>query len=303
VRALVPEYEMVRARSLEEALALLSKEGVDGGWRPFAGGTDVMVMFETGKLAHRRYVSIFGLRELGGIEVTDAEVSIGAGVTYAEIRRHELLSRELPMLGMSAAETGAIAIQNRGTIGGNIANASPAADTPPVLLAYGASLELASTAGRRRVPYASFHTGYKKTLLAPGELIARVIVPRPRAGERRVEHFRKVGTRRAQAITKVGVAACVVLPSEGRPAEARIALVSVGPTTALATRTGALVTAALDARASLDAALADAARAAIAEDVTPIADVRSTAAYRLKVAQNLAAEVVEKVAAAVWAAG
>src|SRR6266478_5587453 len=158
MRAYVPSYDLVSPASLGEALDFLAR---DDQWQPFAGGTDLMVLLEAGKLPHKNYVNIWNLSELRGIEVTDSQVTLGALTTYTEIQNHETLRAEFPMLCQAASETGGLAIQNRGTIGGNIANASPAADSPPALLAYDAELELVSKTGSRRVRYSNFHTGYK----------------------------------------------------------------------------------------------------------------------------------------------
>ena len=165
------------------------------------------------------------------------------------------------MLGHAAAETGGVATQNRGTIGGNIANASPAADTPPALLVYDAELQLISVRGRRRVPYDAFHLGYKKMDLAPDELIACVRLPKRASGWR--EHYRKVGTRKAQAISKVSLAARVRFHgTSGRCADVRIALGSVAPTVV---RAGSAEGAIRGQR--LDPAVIDAAVHALAQDI------------------------------------
>ncbi|MGE5815231.1 MAG: FAD binding domain-containing protein, partial [Acidobacteriota bacterium] len=178
MRGFLPAYELREAASLEEALGLLASE--HGAWRPFAGGTDLMVLLESGVLPRGRYLSIWNLRELRGITADKGELSIGALTTYSDVRASALLEHEFPLLGRAARETGGIAIQNRGTIGGNIANASPAADTPPALLVYDAELELGSVRGTRRVPYSSFHRGYKQIDLAPDELIVKIVLPRGR---------------------------------------------------------------------------------------------------------------------------
>src|SRR5271154_3166755 len=148
-------------------------------WKPFAGGTDLMVLLEAGKLPHKKFLSIWKLPELHGIVVTPTHVTIGALTTYSEVRRHELLAREFPLLCRAAAETGSIATQNRGTLGGNIANASPAADSPPALLVYDAELELVSASATRWLSYQSFWKGYKQTSLHAGELIRAIRVARP----------------------------------------------------------------------------------------------------------------------------
>src|SRR4029453_3756769 len=137
MRAYVPSYQLVSPASLDEALDALS---ANGSWKPFAGGTDLMVLLEAGKLPHRNYLNIGGVNELGGIEVTDEHVTLGALTTYTEVQQHPVLRAEFPMLCQAAKETGGVAIQNRGTLGGNIVNASPAADSPPALLAYDAEL-------------------------------------------------------------------------------------------------------------------------------------------------------------------
>lgn len=281
MRAYVPAYELVVPRTMGEALALLADE--PGAWRPFAGGTDLMVLLEAGLLAHRRFFSVWGLGELRGIEVGDDAVTLGALTTYTDVRRSEVIRREFPMLVAAARETGGLAIQNRGTVGGNICNASPAADTPPALLAYGAEVELVSRVGARWVAYDEFHTGYRQTVMRPDELLARVRLPRPAEGAR--HFYRKVGTRRAQAISKVCFAALLTPGEGGRVGGARLAFGSVAPTVVRARRAEA----ALDGRATDE----DAVRRALdqlARDIAPIDDLRSTARYRLRVAQNLLAE-------------
>src|ERR1700741_5399029 len=176
MRSYVPGYELQETRNLEDALERLALE--PGAWKPFAGGTDLMVLLEAGKLQHRKFLSIWKLPELRGIVLTPAHVTLRALTTYSEIRRHELLAREFPLLCRAAAETGSIATQNRGTLGGNIANASPAADSPPALLVYDAQIELISSKGTRRLPYRDFHTGYKKMELRNDELIWRLHLDR-----------------------------------------------------------------------------------------------------------------------------
>jgi CO/xanthine dehydrogenase FAD-binding subunit len=272
---------MVVPRTLAEALALLRDE--PGVWRPFAGGTDLMVLLEAGKLEHRKFFSVRHLSELRGVAESDGGVRVGALTTYTDVRRSELLGRHFPMLGQAARETGGIAIQNRGTLGGNIANASPAADTPPALLAYGASVELVSAAGTRRVPYAEFHTGYKQTVMRADELIAGVVLPRPAEGAR--HFYRKVGTRRAQAISKVCFAALAEAGDGGALGTVRVALGSVAPVVLRCTRTEGV----LGGRRP-DAELSRSAAEELAREITPIDDIRSTSRYRTRVAQNLLVE-------------
>ena len=224
MRAYLPAYEMETPLDLAAALERLAAES--GVWKPFAGGTDLMVLLEAGKLPHKKFLNIWNLEELRGIEVCTEHVTLGALTTYAEVQRNETLAREFPLLCRAAAETGSVATQNRGTLGGNIANASPAADSPPALIVYDAEIEIVSAGGARWVPYASFHTGYKKMNLHAGELIRRIRLTRKHAGWK--QYFRKVGTRRAQAISKICLAAAARMEA-GRIADVRIAVGSVAP--------------------------------------------------------------------------
>ena len=280
MRSYVPGYDLRAPATLGEALDLLAHE--PGRWRPFAGGTDLMVLLEAGRLAHREYVSLWNLRELRFIDVHEADVVLGGVTTYSDVLQHDALDREFPLLCRAAAETGGVANQNRGTIAGNIANGSPAADTPPSLLAYDAELELVSRRGSRRVAYEHFHTGYKQMDLAPDELIRSIRLPR----SRRIRHqfYRKVGTRRAQAISKICFAGVLTL-ADGTVEDARIALGSVAPTVVRARKAEA----ALRGR-RLDSGIVATAREALAREIAPIDDIRSTARYRLQVAGNLLEE-------------
>jgi CO/xanthine dehydrogenase FAD-binding subunit len=276
---LLDNYTLVAPGSLGEVLDDLSRHP---GARPFAGGTDLMVLLEAGQLPEGRYVSLQHCPELLGIqEIDGGRVSIGAMTTYTEIQRSRRLARDYPMLGMAARETGGVATQNRGTIGGNIANASPAADTPPVLLVYDAELELISAAGSRRLPYAKFHLGYKQMDLRPGEIVGRVILPLPQRGS---VYFRKVGTRRAQAISKVCLAGMIRVEANAIQ-DVRIAFGSVAPTVLRAMTTE-------DALRGqpLDAGTIAAAERALLTEIAPIDDIRSTARYRARVAANLLRE-------------
>jgi len=282
---LFDQYQLVTPASLQEALDDLARHPAA---RPFAGGTDLMVVLEAGHLPPGRYVSLQNCRELLGIDEgngPDAGVSIGALTTYTGIRNSARIAASYGMLPRAAGETGGLATQNRGTIGGNIANASPAADTPPALLVYDASLDLASKAGTRRVPYAAFHTGYKKMDLKPGEIVARIHLP-PRAPGWR-DYYRKVGTRRAQAISKVCFAGAVLMKGD-KVSDVRIALGSVAPTPVRATRTEA----ALRGKRLDDRTIAAATDVLISE-IAPIDDVRSTARYRTRVAVNLLREFLK----------
>jgi CO/xanthine dehydrogenase FAD-binding subunit len=252
-----------------------------GEWKPFAGGTDLMVLLEQGKLAHGKYLSLWALQELRGIEVSNDFVSIGALTTYSQLQRHDLLRKEFPLICRAAAETGGIANQNRGTLGGNIANASPAADSPPALLVYDADLELISTRGARWIPYRGFHTGYKKMNLAGDEIIRSIRLPRTKA--KWAQFYRKVGTRKAQAISKVCLAAAVEI-DDRKIRDVRIALGSVAPTVLRCEKTEALL------RGRTVADEISEARRQLRAEISPLDDFRSTADYRTRVAQNLLEE-------------
>src|ERR1700730_19437471 len=177
MRSYVPAYKLFSPASLHDALEVLARD--PEVWKPFAGGTDLMVLLESGKLPHKNYVNIWNLKELRGVEVTGADVTMGALTTYTDVQANAVLREEFPMLCQAAKETGGLAIQNRGTIGGNIVNASPAADSPPALLAYDAELEFVSTKGPRTIPYHSFHTGYKQMDIRAEELLRAIRLPRP----------------------------------------------------------------------------------------------------------------------------
>jgi CO/xanthine dehydrogenase FAD-binding subunit len=243
-----------------------------------AGGTDLMVT------ANHRPVpagilDVWRLPGLGGITATNDHVTIGAGATWYEVETHtDILARWLP-LALAAREIGALQIQARGTIGGNVGTSSPVGDSLPVLLALDAELELRSPRGARTVAYRDFCTGYRKTLLAADELIAAVTIPAQHGAARQL--WRKVGTRRAQSISKV-MAAAVLRVDGGRFVEARIGLGAVADRPIRATAVEQVLLGAAPGEPT-----AAAAAAALAGMIQPISDVRSTAAYRLQVVQNV----------------
>ena len=269
--------ELVAPPDLAGVLALLAT----GEHRPFAGGTDLMVLAEAGTLPAARFVSLWHLDALRGVTIGDEGARLGALTTYTDVRAHAELGRDWPLLARAAAETGGIAIQNRGTLGGNVANASPAADSPPALLVYDAELELLSARGTRRVPYADFHLGYRRMDLRPDEIIAAVHLPARAAGWRDAYH--KVGTRRAQAISKVCFAGAALLDGD-RVRDVRLAWGSVAPVPLRARRTEAVLRG-----ERLGPALLRAAGEELGRELAPVDDFRSTAEYRRRVAQNLLA--------------
>jgi CO/xanthine dehydrogenase FAD-binding subunit len=287
MRSNLRDFLLEEPRGLAAALEIMHRE--PGAWNPFAGGTDLMVLFEAGKLQHRRFLNFQNLLELRGIEVTPEFVTLGALTTYTEVRNHRAITGEFPLLARAAAETGSIATQNRGTLGGNIANASPAADSPPALYVYDAELELVSNAGARWVSYEKFWTGYKKLDLRENEVIRRIRIPRNKGGW--THYYRKVGTRRAQAISKVCFAAAARFES-GKIADIRIALGSVAPTVLRAQNTEQILRG-----QSLVPELLRVAQETLAHEIAPIDDMRSTARYRRRVARNLLAEFCETLSA------
>lgn len=266
----------LRPRSLDEALAA---RAAHPDWMILAGGTDLMVS------AHHRPVPV-GILDLwrqpalGGIRAEGATIVIGAGATWSEIERDPTVRASLAPLAAAAREIGALQIQARGTLGGNVGTSSPVGDSLPVLLALDASIEVASVRGRRLVPYATWCTGYRTTLLAPDELIVAAHVPVPGATTRTT--WRKVGTRRAQSISKVMGAAAITLDGD-TVVSARVALGAVA-------ERPIRITAVEDAVRGLPLAqAAEAARVALHTAITPIDDVRSTQVYRRDVAANVVA--------------
>jgi len=263
--------------NLGDALTLLAERPKE--WLPIAGGSDVMVQFAAGLLGTRKLLSIWNLPELRRIEVFPDEIRIGAGSTYTDLRKHELVAQEFPLLARAASWTGGIANQNRGTLGGNIVNASPAADSLPALLVYEAELILVSARGERRVPYVDFHAGYKRMQLAEDELILAICLKRRFSNW--FSYARKVGARNAQAIAKVCVAALGRMES-GKVADVRIARGRGAPIPIRLRETER----ALSGKRLNAETVALARRTAMAE-TQPIDDIRSTTRYRAAVAGNL----------------
>lgn len=264
------EPPVTSPRELDEAYAILA----EGPVRPIAGGTDLMVAL-TAELGEppERILDLWRLDALRGIALDGDAVSLGALTTYTDIRRSALCREHLPVLVEAAATIGAAQIQNRGTIGGNAVNASPAGDTLPILLAADATFVVGSTRGERTVAAAEFWPAYRQTALAPNELLLRIRIPL-RAG--RELRYRKIGTRRAQSISKVVMA---LGWRDGMPAapwtDVRLALGSVAATPIRARATEAV----LDGR-SPTPETADRAAETLAAELAPIDDVRSTAEYR-----------------------
>jgi xanthine dehydrogenase small subunit len=258
--------DLVRPRTLDEALRALR----EGPATPIAGCTDVYVGLHFGTERARRFMDLWPLDELRGLEAVENGLRLGALCTWSEIREAPLVAERLPILAAAAREVGGVQIQNRGTIGGNIANGSPAGDSLPVLAAAEAVVVLRSVDGERRVPFTGFYSGYRASVMRPDELVVAVEIPAVEGAQ----WFRKVGTRAAQAISKVVMAAV-------RGPSPRIAYGSVAATPVRVPRTEA----ALAAGGSIEEA-----QRVLADEIHPIDDVRSTAEYRKRVAINLLAQ-------------
>jgi CO/xanthine dehydrogenase FAD-binding subunit len=280
MRSNVANYELIAPASLDAVLQILADS--PDHYTPIAGGTELMVGLGAGRLQPKKLISLWNLEELRFIEVTPDAVIIGAGTTFTDIRKHPVIAAEFSILAQAASWTGSIANQNRGTIGGNIVNASPAADSPPVLLAYDAKLTLVSTRGPRTIPYRDFHLAYKETVLEPDELLHSITISRALKGYK--TYIRKVGTRNAQAISKVAIAALARM-KKGYVEDIRIGAASLREYPARLT----LTEQSLVGETITIAAIA-AARAAILNEARPIDDIRSTARYRATVAANLLEE-------------
>jgi CO/xanthine dehydrogenase FAD-binding subunit len=264
MKAIVTSRTLLEPKSVSDALRLLRDEGP---LVPMAGCTDLYVALNFGTLADQRFLNLWRLDDLRRIQASKRTLTIGALATYADMIRSPHVQRMAPMLVQASREVGGVQIQNRGTLGGNVANASPAGDTLPVLAALDAAVVLRSAAEERRVLFSAFYTGYRQTVRRPDELITAIEIPAV-AG---AQWFRKVGTRAAQAISKVVMAAV-------RADAPRIALGSVAPTVVRLPRTEAILAA--------GGSIAD-AQGALADEIQPIDDIRSTEAYRRRVAGNL----------------
>ena len=266
----------LRPRDLEEALVA---RAAYPEWMVLAGGTDLMVNANH-HAAPKGILDLWRLQAICFVRIADASIAIGAGTTWHEVERHPAIRERILPLALAAREIGALQIQARATLGGNVGTSSPVGDSLPVLLALDAELEVASVRGRRRVPYRDWCTGYRTTQLATDELIVAAHVPVPGPTTRTT--WRKVGTRRAQSISKVMGAAAITVDG-GVVTEARVALGAVAERPIRI----AAVESAVRGLALTDAA--EAARAALRSAIRPIDDVRSTASYRREVAENLVA--------------
>ena len=273
-------HELTAPGSLAGVLDLIA--AAPGEWTPIAGGTELMVAFAAGRLSATKLVSLWGIPELRFIEARQGRMVVGAGTTFCDLRKDPIIEAEFPLLAKASSWIGAIANQSRATLGGNLANGSPAADSSPALLVYDAEVELVSVHGKRRIAYAHFHTGYKKNAMTPDELVYAVHLPRRFA--RHKQYLRKVGTRRAMAVSKVALAATALL-QDGTIGEIRLAAASLAPFPARLLRTEATL---VGQQITPDTIRK--ARELIQSEARPIDDIRSTGEYRKQVAANLLEE-------------
>jgi len=280
-------HQLIAPGSLPAVLDVLAS--APGEWTLIAGGTEVMVAFAAGRLGARKLVNLWGIPDLRFIKTTSNSFVIGACTTFLDLRAHADLAAELPLIARCARWIGSIANQSRATIGGNLANGSPAADSSPALLVYDAEIELVSNRGSRRIPYSEFHIGYKQNAMAADELLYAIHLPRRFANHR--QYLRKVGTRRAMAISKVALAATALLKNSA-VGEIRLAAASLAPYPKRLLKTET----ALLAQPINKERILDASRALRAE-AQPIDDIRSTAAYRKHVAANLLREFLLELSA------
>jgi CO/xanthine dehydrogenase FAD-binding subunit len=283
MRSNVTQYDLIAPTTLDAALQILADSPAP--YTPIAGGTELMVALGAGRLQPRKLISLWNLEELRFIEVSGDAITIGAGSTFTDIRNHPVIAEEFPLLTQAASWTGSIANQNRATIGGNIVNASPAADTPPALLAYDAELTIVSSNDERTLPYCAFHLSYKKTALAPNELLQSITILRN--FESYKTYIRKVGTRNAQAISKVAIAA-LARTNKGLIEDIRIGAASLRE---VPTRLPLTERSLLNKRITPETIAA--ARAALISESAPIDDIRSTAKYRTATAANLLEEFLQ----------
>lgn len=246
-----------------------------------------MVAHAAGRLDLPKLVSLWGIRELRFIDVTADSIAIGAGATFIDLRRHAELCESWPLLARAASWIGSIANQSRATLGGNLVNGSPAADSSPALLVYDAEIEMISVRGSRRIPYCEFHTGYKRNVLAKDELVYALHMPRRFSHHK--QYLRKVGTRRAMAISKVALAG-TALVDDGVVSEIRLGAASLAAFPARLYRTEQAILGKPLTRETVAAA-----REALLAEAAPIDDIRSTAEYRKRVGANLAAEFLDEV--------
>ena len=280
MRGNAAEHELIAPGSLSAVLDLLA--AAPGQWTPIAGGTELMVAFAAGRLTAAKLVNIWGIDEICFTDASPDKLIIGAGTTFGDLRSNPIIAADFPLLAKAASWIGSIANQTRATLGGNLVNGSPAADSSPALLVYDAEIEFISVRGKRRIPYREFHTGYKQNAMTADELLYTIHLPRRFANHH--QYLRKVGTRRAMAISKVALGATALM-KDGAFEEIRVGAASLAPFPARLAKTEV----ALIGHA-LNSSLVETARNALLAEAQPIDDIRSNAQYRKYVGANLLEE-------------
>ena len=274
MKSYVPDFNFETPSSLDEAFKFINQ-----GYKPFAGGTDIMVLYETGNLNTTNFVSLETIDELKSITYDNDFLYIGALSTFREIAKNTIIKNEFPLLHLAAKEVGALAIQNRATIGGNIVNASPGADSPPSLLCYDAIIEIISDKKQREIDYHNFHTGYKITALKQDELLSKIILKRNTNNFKCF--YRKVGTRNAQSISKVSFAVNYLF-NDNILKDIKLAMGSVNETPIRIMSVESILK-----NKTITPEIIDFACSELQKTISPIDDIRSTAKYRKKVSSNL----------------
>jgi CO/xanthine dehydrogenase FAD-binding subunit len=284
---MLPEFELLTPRTLEQALEMLAQRGPDV--LPIAGGTNVVVALREGRPSGRVLMDVSRLSELKGVRRENGHVFMGGGTTITELLTEPLIAAYGAPLRAAAATLGSPLVRNRATVAGNLVDASPAADTAPPLLALNAEVELASHAGTRRVPLEAFMVGPNQTLCRPDELLTAVRWPVPPAHS--AARFHKIGLRNALACSVVTAAVMVDTDEDGRCKLARIALGAVAPRPMRAHRAEASL-----CGEPLTPAGIDAAAQMSAEESSPIDDVRGSASYRRRMVMVLVRRLLNEIA-------
>jgi len=276
MKSYLPEFHLTKATSLKHALDIISTSTIT----PIAGGTDIMVLLDAGKLPPGNFLDINSIDSLKNITEDGDYIYIGALNTFTDIRENNLCQQYFPMMCEAGRWSGARAIQNRGTIGGNICNASPAGDTPPALLCYDAEIELSCVDGTRWINYHEFHLDYKKLEKKPHELLTQIRIKK--TNPNRFELYQKVGTRLAQAISKICFAGLIEFDADKRVKKVRLSWGAMGPYVLRSFKVEDFI-----CGNKIDDALIESSVKKLGQELSPIGDIRSSADYRKRVAMNL----------------
>jgi len=278
MRSYLPDYPVINPTSLSETLDVLSSES---NVKPLAGGTDIMVYMDTGVFPASTLLNLYAVQDFSRTpELSEDRLKLNPLSTYRHARMDQSIADSFPMLATAAKEISVLAVQSRATWIGNVANASPAADGVPALMAYDATLKLSSKDGQRDVPLHQFYQGYKQMDLQSNELITEIQLATTDSSWK--NYYRKVGTRRFQAISKTLLAGRIKLNGDQTIEDIRLVFASVAPYTLRAIQTESVLRG-----QTLTKELIDKATQAIQDEISPIDDIRSTEVYRRQVTANL----------------